>query len=702
LLVEKTAHCYKFGPFSLNPDARVLLQDGAPVPATAKVLETLIVLVQNRGKVMTKDELLAVLWPGTVVEEANLTQNISTLRRILGDNPKDHRYIVTLPSRGYQFVSDVEFVPLGSLPAPAAEVPPSSKGVLWAGVACLAVLGLAGLVWALLNVRGSSSDAFPSREIPLTSKVGIVTLPSFSPDGKQIAYLWSPQADQNSSIYIKSIVAGTELRLTNPPGSDSFPAWSPDGQWVAFWRVLPNTKGIFAVSALGGPIRRVLTMEDGRGFGWFPDGKHLIVSGPTGNGHFRLASVDVDSGQSQPLRSDTALDEGAPAISPDGKTLAFIGSDAVRSDLYLRPMAGGPARLLLENASGVVAWTADGSAVVSNWSRPGLWRIPVKGGAPRLITSNAWSLGIPAIARHGNLLAYVVNEINENFWRIDLNRSSSQQPPPPVQLESSVRLQWDPSFSPDGRRLAFGSDRSGSAQIWSSDANGGGAVQLTHLKDLRPGGSRWSPDGAAIAFNAAPNLNLDIFVVRQDGGKPRRITTHPADDSMPSWSRDGQWIYFTSIRSGQDQIWKVPATGESSSTPAVQVTRGGGVDPFESADGKYLYFARGYEKKGLWRKQLGDDNSREEPVLTGLQHWGWWALAPRGVYFFDQSELLPKPNVQLNFLDLTSHRTSQLATLDKSLNSDTAAIALSPDNHSLIYTQTDRFGSDIMLIENFH
>ncbi len=701
MLVEK-AHCYKFGPFSLDPDARVLHQDGAVVPATSKVLETLIVLVQNRGKVMTKDELLAALWPGTVVEEANLTQNISTLRRILGDNPKDHRYIVTLPSRGYQFVADVELVPDGSQPAPAAEQRSRSKGMLWITVACLAVLGLAGLVWVFLNARNSSSETFPSRETPLTSKVGLVTLPSFSPDGKQVAYIWCPQADQNSSIYIKSIAAGTELRLTYPPGSDSFPAWSPDGQWVAFWRVLPNTKGIYVVSALGGPARRIVAMEDSRGFGWFPDGKHLIVSESSGKGHFRLASVDVDSGQSQPLMSDTTLDEAAPAISPDGKTLAFIGSNAVRSDLYLRPMAGGPSRLLLENASGVLAWTADGSAIVCIWSRPGLWRVSVKGGEPRPITSNAWSLGIPAIARRGNLLAYVVNELNENLWRIDLSRSSSKLAPP-VQLESSVRLQWDPSFSPDGRRLAFGSDRSGSAQIWVSDANGGGAVQLTHGQDFYPGGTHWSPDGAGIAFNAAPNQNLDIFVVRPDGGEPRRITTHPAEDSMPSWSRDGRWIYFTSTRSGQNQIWKVPAaSGESPSTPAVQVTQGGGADALESADGKYLYFAKDYEKPGLWRKQLDDNKSREEPVLTSLQHWGWWALAPQGVYFFEQPDSPPGAKTRLNFFDLASKRTSLLTTLDKPVNSNSAAVALSPDSRSLVYTQTDRFGSDIMLIENFH
>lgn len=107
-MVEKTVHCFEFGPFVLNPDSRSLTKDGEAVILTTKTLETLSVLVQNRGKVMSKDELLAALWPDTVVEEANLTQSISTLRKVLGDSPKDHRNIVTLAGRGYQFVADVK------------------------------------------------------------------------------------------------------------------------------------------------------------------------------------------------------------------------------------------------------------------------------------------------------------------------------------------------------------------------------------------------------------------------------------------------------------------------------------------------------------------------------------------------------------------------------------------------------------------
>lgn len=92
---------YSFGPFSLDPEARVLLRNGEPVSMAGKTFDTLLVLVQNRGRLMDKDELLAKAWPDTVVEEANLSQSIFTIRKILGDSPKDHRYIATIAGRGY-------------------------------------------------------------------------------------------------------------------------------------------------------------------------------------------------------------------------------------------------------------------------------------------------------------------------------------------------------------------------------------------------------------------------------------------------------------------------------------------------------------------------------------------------------------------------------------------------------------------------
>ncbi len=104
---ERPVIGYQFGSFRMLPSERLLLRDGKPITMTPKVFDTLLVFVQNSGKLLSKDELLRVIWEGSIVEQSNLSQNIFVLRKILGERPHDHRYLVTLPTRGYLFVAKV-------------------------------------------------------------------------------------------------------------------------------------------------------------------------------------------------------------------------------------------------------------------------------------------------------------------------------------------------------------------------------------------------------------------------------------------------------------------------------------------------------------------------------------------------------------------------------------------------------------------
>lgn len=99
---------YEFGPFSLDPAERIILRDGEPLSLTPKVFDTLVYLVRNSGRLLTKDELLREVWPDAFVEEVNLAVNISTLRKAFGEGPQDGRYIATIPGRGYRFVAEVQ------------------------------------------------------------------------------------------------------------------------------------------------------------------------------------------------------------------------------------------------------------------------------------------------------------------------------------------------------------------------------------------------------------------------------------------------------------------------------------------------------------------------------------------------------------------------------------------------------------------
>jgi len=130
-LTEK--EMYEFGPFSLDPAERIISRDGTPLPLTPKVFDTLVCLVRNRGRLLTKDELLKEVWPGTFVEEVNLAVNISTLRKTLGESPQDPRYIATVQGRGYRFVADVRQISARDEAKPNAALqisPPSTHSSL--------------------------------------------------------------------------------------------------------------------------------------------------------------------------------------------------------------------------------------------------------------------------------------------------------------------------------------------------------------------------------------------------------------------------------------------------------------------------------------------------------------------------------------------------------------------------------------------
>src|SRR4029077_7622190 len=236
---------------------------------------------------------------------------------------------------------------------------------------------------------------------------------------------------------------------------------------------------------------------------------------------------------------------------------------------------------------------------------------------------------LPTIAATGNRLAYVQERVDANIWRA-LGPFWKSPPRAPQRVIASSRFDGNASFSADGRRIAFSSDRTGTMEIWIASADGAGETQLTTLHAADAGSPTWSPDGATIAFDARVAGHGDIFVIGADGGAPRRVTTAPAEDNLPTWSEDGRWLYYSSRRSGMWQIWKVPVAGGAS----IQLTTDGGFIAHESADGKWLY---------VWSEDGGGSIARVPVtggaavrVFQGVPLYRGWTLARAGTYFLEQ------------------------------------------------------------------
>ncbi len=671
--------CFQFGPFRLDPASRTLWHRDKRVTLPSKAFDALLVLVQNHGNIVDKATLLSLVWPDTVVEENNLAKSIAVIRKALEEEAGECRYVVTVPGRGYSFVATV---------SQAGPEKPEALRKLRTGTAgvCLAITAVV-IIGVFLWFWVGRSPSQP-RLMTLTGSPGLEMMPAFSPDGRQIVYAWKPEGENYFSLYIKLIGPGQPLRLTS--GKDAnLPAWSPDGRYIAYYSSPP---GIYLIPALGGPERKLATLRTAARFAWFPDSQRLaIVDLDPATGFPSIFELSMETGERRKLTSAvSSFGDVRPAISPDGKTLGFVRSVAgAVMGIYLMPVAGGEPRRLtgFEEWAVDFAWTADSRDVVYTTNRLGfttLWRLPVAGGTRRRVTDAGYDVASPAIALAENRMAFARRTITMNLWRVDLG-----QPGPPRKLAGTTRTQKAPHFSPDGKRLAFESSRSGWNEVWTSDSEGGNLVQLTSMGalDTFAGTPRWSPDGAEIVFDARPGSNPDIFVVNAQGGAPRRITTDPAEDVVPSFSRDGRWIYFASNRSGQFEVWKAPRLGGD----AVQVTRQGGFAPMESPDGKYLYYAKQQHPTDLWSvPPAGGREARLFPGSSQLRNWRSWDVTDRGVVYIDG-------NSTLKLFNATTGEVRKLTTLPKA----PPDFAISPDGRTVVYSQLDDVRSNILLLEDF-
>jgi Tol biopolymer transport system component len=593
---------------------------------------------------------------------------------------------------------------------PEADSRPRGRSkLLWSSGVVLLLLVAAVVFWAVLGNRTSPATL---RVEPLTTYPGIEAFPSFSPDGNQVAFSWNGEKQDNVDIYVKLIGAGLPLRLTSDPADDLAPKWSPDGASIAFLRKLPASKvAVMLISPLGGPERKVAELSDVSplmwehpSLDWTPDAKHLAVQdGPLDGSHVALYLLSLDTGEKQRLTQPPPKIPGdsTPAFSPDGRMLAFTRQTGIAvSDLYVVPLSGTfipqgePRRITFENRrSNHPAWMPGGRELVFYSNRDGgdgLWRVAADGGSPPRRLPLGEGGYNPEISRRGSRLVFGRAWDDDNIWKIDLPETHSRSA---STLKSSLfiassRIDRSVRVSPDGKRFAFVSTRSGYQEIWVSESYGRNAVQLTTLRSYT-GTPSWSPDGQRVSFDCNMTGHVEVYVVNAGGGRPKQITSGNSDNAMPTWSHDGKWIYFGSVRSGERQIWKMPSAGGE----AIQVTRRGGYFPLESPDGAYLFYTKDDPVGAVWKMPL--PAGEEARIMDSVKQRAFVPVHD-GIYFLAPA---PSRKATLRFYAFASGQTSMLGTIEKPT---LLYLDASPDGRSLFYSQEDQTAADLMLVENFH
>jgi Tol biopolymer transport system component/DNA-binding winged helix-turn-helix (wHTH) protein len=731
-----TTHVWRFGVFEVDAQKEEVCRAGHPIKVREQSFRILVHLLENAGDLVTREDLRKALWPeGTYVDfDHSVNTAVMKLREALGDTADKPLYIETLPKRGYRFIApitEVEEPRIGFAPAGgssgspnertsttppitvspnASPVPHRRLGRLAAAVGMLILAGAGSFIY-FVRIRSQhpaqNSGANPRsfQIIPVTTAPGAHFGPALSPDGRDVAYSWDRPGRSRLDVYVLRVGSDTPLRRTHLGGSIGFPAWSPDGRVIAFSRCEGKNGSVYLIPALSGPERKLTNVGCQFNYpsplAWSEDGSQLLmIDRCSSAGSFGLVLFSfLDGGKrclidSGPRGFETRYEF---AISPDRRTVAFIPTiESKTCEIYTMPITGGTPHPVLKDAHFCrgIMWTPEGRSIVFGSQRTtlgSLWRVSVKGGE---LERETMYPAIGSFSNDGRHFVYSEPTMREppSIWRADLAEAGGRV----LSNRKLISTQYDEldaQPSPNGERIVWMSARTGSREIWESEATGENPQQLTRLVEYA-GTPRWSPDGKWIVFDNSRPEGIQIRVVDSDGRNLHTIVGGPYPNVVPSWSRDGKSIYFASKRTGKMEVWK----HSLDSGQELQLTTHGGFDAIESVDGRTVYFSK-FDEAGIW--SIPPNGGTETLVVQGkpqVLYWGHWAVTRTGLYFLNV-EAEPMPRVE--YFDFATHNISAVFPLEKRPAYNQPSLGATLDGKTIYYAQQDS-QSAVKMIEFPH
>lgn len=638
---------YRFDDVEVDPAGYRVHKAGRMVHVEPKAFELLLFLVRHPRELLTKAEIQDAVWPDAFVSENALTRLVAQVRRELGDDAREARYIETVPTRGYRFLPEVEAVDEGdgatSARARSRARRPALRG---ASVAVAVVVTGAALVVAVRrpDVQPEAMGPLP---VQRTLEAGFRGGADVSPDGSQLVY--TSDASGTFQLVVRPVDGGPELEITTGPGAKIEPAWSPDGRWIAYRDF--GAGGIWLVAPTGGPPRQVT--EIGMQPAWFPDGCRLVFSHPArpslgawewpASYTATLWTVDVGAGDVEPLTvGDPEIGgQGMPSVSPDGRVVYYAtGRWGGGGALWRVPAGGGAPECLTPRpdlASDLSSpwrnqWldptpTPDGEALlainVSASSR--IVRLDLAGKrATRPVLSPAPD-GIShlALSRSGRTLVFTVLRGRTSIEEVDLDAGGSRGGSARTVCEPATKRVYRPQYSPDGERIAI--------ELWRSGAGRelvvvgrGGEDQIS--LGARPGEVVWiGPLTVVFGAPMAP-VELDIATRRirslpaPPGAQALTTLAFPRPFALAS---DLRTMAFTArVRRGGRELY----VGNLETGEATKLTSFGRfVDfPFLSRDGRWVGCQVSSDQEianEVWRLPTAGGDAVRLPTAEGPS-WG--------------------------------------------------------------------------------
>ncbi len=601
---------FQFGGFTIDLRRHGLYRGEERIHLTPKPLETLIYLVENRGRTIEKQELLDAIWKDTFVTEDNLVHAVREIRRALEDDKDDPRFVQTVPRQGYRFVGEVLAASLAGevkrVVAPTSTIGESEgphlakylPGGIRKGrkrrviVMSVLLLGLTGFVFGLYVFLSRSPQVAKSEEVfeklkftRLTTS-GKVTSAVVSPDGRYVIYAQSDEGRE--SLWLRQIATTSNVQIIAPANlSYQGLTFSPDGNH--FYYVVRDTKQLgtlYQMPVLGGPPKVFFVNVDSAAT-FSPDGKRfafyrgypeksesvLVVANTNGGGEQILSSHNLP--HFLPIQLDAS-----PAWSPDGAVIACPFGNADGSGRYMTVVAvqaaDGEIRSITSRRwweVGHVAWVQNGRGLMitakEKASSPSqIWYLPFPAGEARQITNDLNSyVGLSLPGADTRSLVAIQSDVRSSVV-IGSDDNASEEI-----IVSSVDGVAGISWTPDGR-IVYASRISGNQDLWIMAKDGRNQKQLT----AGAGDNNWpavTPDGRYVVFMSDRTGARHIWRMNVDGGNPRQLTSN-SGERWPRCSPDGKWVVYASI-ANPPGLFKVsieggapvPLTNKTSTYPAI-------------------------------------------------------------------------------------------------------------------------------------
>ena len=438
----------------------------------------------------------------------------------------------------------------GPLTATGDLVPVPRRALrLGAGAALsLVVLAIAAGYW--LRREGEAPPSSPAFS-RVTDQAGRELFPSLSPDGNFFVY--AKVSGGTSDVHMQRIGGGNPINLTpETPWADTQPAYSPDGQQIAF-RSERDGGGLFLMGATGESVRRLT--DFGHNPSWSPDGRKIVfategISEPTSRFSIsQLWTVDVATGDLKRIVEEDAVQ---PSWSPGGSRIAYWGVPVRGGKRTISTVAASGGEPVRAAGDGSLAWnpvwSADGAWLYFASDRSGsmsLWRLrideasgQVRGEPEPVATPSSWS-AMPSPSRDGKRMLYVSDGSESNVVKMAFDPEAGKVAGPPVAVTQGSRMVRSVSVSPDERWITFQAVAP-REDVFVARSDGSGLLRLTDdlHKDRLP---RWSPDGRRIAFYSNRSGRWEIWIIQGDGSGLHQVTrTAGPSVTTPIWSPDGR------------------------------------------------------------------------------------------------------------------------------------------------------------------